>query len=389
MRKRLLLALTALICITVASIAVLVGLRVSSVKSPTRPASSATSSPSVRQAISPLPPVSAKKAIVYLYYYLWWTPGHWAAKLGPEYPLAKSVPPIPGTSDATGCNPKVNYSGATIVDLPAAGLYNQNDAATYAAQIAEAAQAGVTGFLVSWQGTGLTSQSIGSSGYDQRLALLVAAVDTYNRSSPADPFHLALALSAFGDYTRPANAIVADLSYFAKTYGTNPAFQNIYSSHPVVILMDSRKYSVATVKAVWTAESAAIYLIGDETPQSWIRDAPYLDGSSYYWSSENPATNDRAGSDLVALADQVHGDGKTWFAPFIPGYDTQLVGGTCVPRNGLQTLTETWNTNAVSQPNGWFGISWNEFVENTYLQPSEAYGSRYLAQLQRLIEGRA
>ncbi|HUY09557.1 MAG TPA: hypothetical protein VNH20_00565 [Candidatus Dormibacteraeota bacterium] len=389
MRKRLLLALTAFLCIGVASAAVLVGLRVGSVKGRTTPPSTPPPSASARPTLATPTPAPTNGATVYLYYYLWWTPQHWVSKLGPDYPLKASPLPRPGSTNSAGCAPAVNYSGASIVDLPQAGLYDQNSSSVYAAQIGQAAQAGVTGFLVSWQGTGLPNQATGSSGYDRRLALLVAAVDTYNRRNPAAPFHLALALSAFGDYSRPAVAIVNDLNYFAKAYASNPAFTNRYSPFPVVIFMDSRKFSLATVKSVWTAENGRLYLVGDETPNTWARDAPYLDGSSYYWSSENPTTNGRAGADLISLAAQVRGDHKTWFAPFIPGYDTQLLGGSCVPRNGVSTLTTIWDLNAQSHPNGWFGISWNEFVENTYLQPSQAYGSEYLTQLKRLIEGGA
>jgi hypothetical protein len=34
-----------------------------------------------------------------------------------------------------------------------------------------------------------------------------------------------------------------------------------------------------------------------------------------------------------------------------------------------------------------WGISWNELVENTYLEPSQALGSVYVAALKRLIAG--
>jgi hypothetical protein len=44
-----------------------------------------------------------------------------------------------------------------------------------------------------------------------------------------------------------------------------------------------------------------------------------------------------------------------------------------------------WQLNAGSRPDGWFGISWNEFVENTYLEPSRNHGSTYLDALKTLI----
>lgn len=335
---------------------------------------------------SPSAPPTPARPIVYVHYYLWWTPQHWRDKLGPAYPYTDGQPPLPGQVDAQGCNPVVAYPRAQIVDLPAEGLYDQGQPATFDRHVAQAAAAGITGFLVSWQGTGATAQRPDSSGYDSRLDLLVSRVHAFDQSG-AGTFGLGLAFASFGDYARPAANVIADLDYFASRYGSDPAFRNPYSSRPVVMWLDSRKYPEATVQAVSRAVRSRLYLVGDETAQSWPRDAPDLDATSYYWSSENLATNSRAGATLASLSGAVHAAGKRWFAPFIPGYDKQLAGGMCVPRNGTETLRRTWAENARSRPDGWFGISWNELVENTYLQPSRAYGSTYLDTLAALIHG--
>ena len=353
---------------------------------PSAPASHASPATSPSPPATPLPSSSAPKTVVYLYYYLWWTPEHWLQKLGAQYPSGSAHLPLPGRTNAQACNPTTNFAGASIVDIPQQGLYNQSQASSYEIQIEEAEQAGVTGFLASWQGTGTEHQNTKSSGYDQRLALLVQAVDTYNASHPAAPFYLGLAFSAFGDYTRPASEIIADLDYFDRTYAHNPAFRNPFSSRPIVVFMDSRKFALTTVAAVWNAENSGEYLVGDETPDSWSRDQAYLNASTYYWSSEDPWTNHSAQADVTSLGEQVHSAGKKWFAPFIPGYDKQLAGGSCVPRDGVATLDKVWSINSASTPQAWFGISWNEFVENTYLQPSVAYGSTYLNELRRLIQ---
>jgi hypothetical protein len=324
-------------------------------------------------------------ANVYLHYYLWWTPQHWRDKLGPAYPLDASPLPLPGTVDADGCNPRAAYAGATIVDLPTDGLYDQQLAETFDRHIALAAGAGVRGFLASWKGTGKPGQAPASPGYSQRLDLLVSRVEAYNRSH-SSAFGLGLAMAAFGDYQRPAGAIIADLQYFDTRYGASSAFNNAFSTKPVVMWLDSRKYAADTVRQVGVAVGDSVYLVGDETATSWARDAAYLQGTSYYWSTENPQ-NGNAQATLTDLGNQVRADGKTWFAPFIPGYDRQLLGGSCVPREGTRTLDRVWEINAASRPDGWFGISWNEIVENTYLEPSVTYGSRYIDELRRLIAG--
>ena len=321
---------------------------------------------------------------VYIHYYLWWTPLHWHDKLGGSYPYATVPAPAAGTMDANGCNPRVTYPGATIVDVPSEGLYDQYQAATFDRHIAAAAGAGITGFLVNWQGTGASAQSPSSSGYNRRLELMVRRVDAYN-ASHATHFRLALGLDAFGNYARPASALVNDLNYFRSRYGTDAAFANRYATKPLVMLMASRRFALSAIQAVSRAERGQMVLLGDETYLTWSRDATYLDGSSWYWSSQDPWANPQSGQQVASLAQQVHSAGKVWFAPFTAGFNTQLAGGSCVPRSGLRTLDAVWAANAKSGPNGWFGISWNEFVENTYLEPSRRYGRMYLDEIARLI----
>jgi hypothetical protein len=326
---------------------------------------------------------SSAAANAYVHYYLWWTNLHWHDKLGALYPYGSNPPPLPGTTDASGCNPSVHYSGATIVDLPAEGMYNQDLGSTFDRHIAAAAAAGVRGFVVSWIGDGTTNQSpVSSANFNSRLELLVNRVSAYN-AAHARPFGLALGMSPYGNYSRAATAIVNDLTYFSNHYGANPVFANRYGGKPLVMLLDSRKLGSATLATVSRAMRGQLVLLGDETASSWAQDGSFLDGTSYYWSSETPTGY--AGASLVSLGTQVHAAGKIWLAPFIAGFDRQLAGGTCVPRNGVSTLDWTWKVNGASHPDGWMGISWNEFVENTYIEPSQAYGSKYLDELRRLI----
>jgi hypothetical protein len=323
---------------------------------------------------------------VYLHYYIWWTATHWRDKVGPDYPVNASPLPLPGSIDSEGCNPRVNYRNATIVDIPSEGLYDQNVPASFDTHIKLASDAGVRGFLADWMGTGSVSQTPSSSDENARFDKLVSRVDAFNATSPY-AFGLGLAFAARGDYNRPAASIIADLHFFISQYGRDSAFRNEFSRKPIVMWMDSRKFSASTVAQVSAAVEPDVYLLGDETAGSWPRDARYLDGSSYYWSTENPYKNSSAASSIRSLGVEIHGQHKTWFAPFIAGYNKQLLGGSCVARMGTKTLRTIWGLNATSKPEGWFGISWNEFVENTYLEPSRADGRSYLDALKQLIAG--
>ena len=319
---------------------------------------------------------------VYLHYYLWWTKRHWQEKLGSSYPYTANPLPLPGQTDESGCSPTASFTGATIVDIPTTGLYDQGLASTFDSHIQTAIAFGITGFVADWAGTGSADQVPSSSGYNARLDLLVNRVDAWN-ATHTQKFRLALDFAAFGNYSRSASAIINDLRYFIGRYGGDSAFASAFSSQPLVMLIGSRKYSLATIQAVSAAARPAVFLLGDETYTSLSRNAPYLDGSSYYWSSESPS-NSGAKNQIASLGSQLRAAGKPWFAPFTAGYDTSLKGGHCVPRNGVATLDTIWGWNQASNPDAWFGVSWNEYVENTYLEPSVKYGSTYLAEIARL-----
>ncbi len=344
-------------------------------------------SPAAPSGTAPLPQpvVTAGKPPVYLHYYLWWTPQHWRDRLGPSYPYAGSPPAVPGTLGADACHAAVSYPGASIVDVPSAGLADQSDPRTLDRDIATAAGAGVRGFVVSWQGTGAPNQGPTSSGYDARLDLLVSRVNAYN-AAHTRPFTLALGMSAYGNYARPASSIVADLLYFVGRYGASPAFANNFSAKPLVMLLASRKYTAGQIPAVAAAVGSRVLLISDDTNTTWSSSQQQFAGASWYWSSQNPFSNPQSGSQVQSLAAQAHGAHKLFFAPFSPGFNAQLNGGSaCTPRRGTDALASIWALNKASQPDAWFGISWNEYVENTYLQPSRTYGTAELDRLRQLI----
>jgi len=57
-----------------------------------------------------------------------------------------------------------------------------------------------------------------------------------------------------------------------------------------------------------------------------------------------------------------------------------------VPRNGGATLRTEFNTAVRSAPNMLGLISWNEFTENSYVEPSKYYGNQSLDVLRQLRE---
>src|SRR5436305_694506 len=155
------------------------------------------------------------------------------------------------------------------------------------------------------------------------------------------------------------------------------------------MMLNSRVFSVSSIASIVAQFRSSLLLLGDEHGLTdWNRGvSPYFDGNGWYWASENPDTNPGATTTLSQLSATLHAQGKLWFSPLNGGFNRKNFGmnGSCTPRNNGATLSKVYSTNKPSNPDGWMYISWNEFVENTYLEPSVRYGNFYLNRLKTII----
>ena len=70
--------------------------------------------------------------------------------------------------------------------------------------------------------------------------------------------------------------------------------------------------------------------------------------------------------------------------------DARLIGGdTVVERNNGDTLRRQFQTATTSGPDALGIISWNEYSENSYIEPSRNYGTTYLDILTELLQGKS
>lgn len=86
------------------------------------------------------------------------------------------------------------------------------------------------------------------------------------------------------------------------------------------------------------------------------------------------------------MGEAVHARAGVWIAPVAPGFDARLIGGrTVVERADGDTLRTEWNVAMASSPDVIGLISWNEFSENTHIEPSERLGAESLEALSDLV----
>jgi len=256
-------------------------------------------------------------------------------------------------------------------DLPLVGTYSSSDPGVMRHQIVQAKSAGITGFIVSWKDTPLN---------DQRLELLM-------RVAAQEHFKLAMIYEGL-DFSRkplPVSQVAADFLTFRDKFAGNPVFYRV-DGKPLTIWSGTWAFSYAQVAQVTSAVRPQLLVLSTEKDmKGFERIAGVTDGDAYYWSSVNPATNTGYEAKLDRMSQAIRRAGKYWIAPFAPGFDARLVGGQrAVPRDNGQTLRTEYAVAVRSSPDMLGLISWNEFSENSYVEPSKNYGYQSLDVLRQL-----
>jgi hypothetical protein len=257
------------------------------------------------------------------------------------------------------------------IDLPLIGGYDSSDTSVMREQIVQAKSAGISGFIVSWKDTPLD---------DSRLELLM-------KVAAQEQFKLAMIYQGldFNRNPQPVSRVADDFVAFLDKYASNPVFYRV-DGKPLTIWSGTWAFSYAQVSQVTRAVRPHMLVLSTEKDLAGFeRLAEVTDGDAYYWSSVNPASDAGYQVKLDQMSQAIHAKGEYWIAPFAPGFDARLLGGQRnVPRDNGQTLTTEYDAAVKSGPNMLGLISWNEFSENTYVEPSHNYGSQALDVLRQV-----
>lgn len=256
-------------------------------------------------------------------------------------------------------------------DFPLIGKYSSDDARVLRTQVQQARAAGIDGFLTSWKDT---------PALDRRLQLLINVA----RSERLD---LGVVYEAL-DFTRkplPVATVEHDLRLLVATYGAS--LRSTYFGRVIVIWTGTDLYSAADVATVRAALGDKVYLLAaSKTVAGYQRIASSVDGEAYYWSSADP----RSATTLIklkAIGAAVHANHGLWIAPAAPGFDGRTLGSTrVIDRDNGQTLVLSLDNAFASAPDAVGVISWNEWSENTYIEPGENYGDRELSVLRNYLQ---
>lgn len=259
------------------------------------------------------------------------------------------------------------------LDLPLAGPYNSDDPQVLRNQVGQAKSAGIDGFLTSWKST---------DTLDRRLDLLVHAAQSQN-------FDLGVVYGAL-DFLKqplPVETVKHDMVYLVQRWAS--LLTSRYYGRLVIIWTGTDQYSTAEVRAVKAALGNRVYLLATaHNVSGYERVAKIVDGESYYWPSADP-TSSTTIAKLAALSQAVHDHHGLWVAPAASGYNGSALGGTrVIGRDNGRTLVTAMDNAYASTPDAVAVISWNEWSENTSIEPGRKYGDRELQALRAYLRAR-
>jgi hypothetical protein len=260
-------------------------------------------------------------------------------------------------------------------DYPLLGRYSSDERSIMRRHVRWAKQSGLTGFIVSWKSTPVL---------DRRLRTLAEV-------AAEEHFSLAVIYQGLDFHRRPLPVarVRADLELFAREFAPSPPFRVL--GRPLVVWSGTWRYSRADVaRATAPVRDRVLVLASEKDPGAFPRLAGAVDGNAYYWSSGDPLRTPGYAERLRAMGAAVRRTGGVWIAPAAAGFDARLIGGEKnVPRRGGETLRRALDEAAASGPDVVGVISWNEYSENSHVEPSRAYGMRELRVLADVLGARA
>jgi hypothetical protein len=186
-----------------------------------------------------------------------------------------------------------------------------------------------------------------------------------------------------------ADKVAQDFDLFAERFANRKPFAGF--GKPLIIWSGTWKFSEAEVAKVTTGRRDKLQILASErSVEGYKRIASMVDGDAYYWSSVDPSSDKGYEKKLADMGREVHAHSGLWIPPAAPGFDARLIGGT---RNVLRadgnTLRAEYATALKSSPDVLGLISWNEYSENTQVEPSEKYGDQYLKVLSDIHKANA
>ena len=262
------------------------------------------------------------------------------------------------------------WKPSKVPDMPVQP-YVSRDRSVMDRHIAQAQAAGIDAFVVSWYGPG---------GGNQTETNFAAMLDV----AAARGFKLALDVEVTSPFAGGGSAgTVKMLQHALATHANHPAYLRV-DGKPVFFFWRQQRYGVAAWQSIRDQ-------VDPNHNSLWIAegiDMSYqavFDGHHLYSVTWNPPSDvgytDAKFSRWMQAERERYGSYRYWVATVMPGYnDTRTGRGNAFVRGREDGAyyVQTWQAAIASNPDWIIITSFNEWPEGTYIEPSAAYGDRYL-----------
>jgi hypothetical protein len=259
------------------------------------------------------------------------------------------------------------WGSGQLSDRPAE-TYDSSDRGAMARHISQAQSAGINGFVMSWFGP----------DEPYTTGNLFGLLDL----AGAQGFQVAADVDMSSTWMNTTESALNAMRHAMSSVVTHGAYLR-YDGKPVIFFWNQNRFSAAQWReiraqvdpdhtTIWIGEGASVPM-------------PVFDGRHLYnvaWSRNPAGTN-------ATWANRTKNAGGYFVATAMPGFDDSLMGrgdATVVRnRNNGDYFRQSFAGAAAANPHMIIITSWNEYFENSHIEPSQTHGTLYLDLARELI----
>ena len=244
-------------------------------------------------------------------------------------------------------------SWASVTDMPELGFYLSSNPSVVRQHIQWAKQCGIVGFITTfWEG-------------------ILNSLDVLTTIAEEENFKLGI-ITEFLDMTLAERD--RQLGVFFARYGNRTPYKSWGGKTPIVFWASWQFTGPEWDSILAKYRSRAVLLCCEnswDTGTGYIAKMAYFDGNAPYTATMVERYPER----FQAMSQECRNLGKIFFCPMGPGQTTPT---TVVPREYGEFYKRNNATTRGLNPTAIGIISWNEFYEDTHIEPSANYGHLYL-----------
>ena len=270
-----------------------------------------------------------------------------------------------------------SYDKATLADQPS-DPRSVWDPAGVTSMTRQAKDNGVNGFIVSWHGNAKDGPAfnVAKTAAEQNGQVVTPYIETPSATSTASP-------------TKPDPQVVTTWIQEALTRQSSPAFLKAADGVPVVFVYQMSSMALSQwqdVLSTLAASGQQVHLFGDAVGigfQSLVewgvhRYATLDDPATLTSWSQSTALSARAGAVVDPAAAP-----RVYAGTVSPGFNDQALRGTLnpiIPRDNGARYDATWQAALAGNPDWVLVSTWNEWYEDSQIEPGVATGGGALQQ---------